>query len=74
MRTSCGIADQEAESNAVTTVAVYMLVMSFAQKGINKLRDFQEHARMRDQDGSFVTSEGFDEGMSYVELRFHNKH
>ncbi|EIN14702.1 kinase-like protein [Punctularia strigosozonata HHB-11173 SS5] len=64
------IADQEAESNAITAVAVYMLVMSFAQKGIDKLRDFQEHARMRDPDGSFAASEGFDEALAWYKDRF----
>jgi serine/threonine-protein kinase ULK/ATG1 len=52
----------EAEYNAVTCVAVYMLLMSFCQKGINKLRNHQEHMRMRHPDGDFVVSEGFDDG------------
>jgi serine/threonine-protein kinase ULK/ATG1 len=59
------IADKEAESTAVTTVAVYMLLMSFSQKGIDKLRNFQEHLRMRHPDGEFEVSEGFDDGMFY---------
>jgi hypothetical protein len=54
----------EAEYNAVTCVAVYMLLMSFSQKGIDKLRNFQEHMKMRHPDGDFVVSEGFDDGMS----------
>lgn len=53
----------EAEYNAVTCVAVYMLLMSFSQKGIDKLRNFQEHMKMRHPDGDFVVSEGFDDGM-----------
>ena len=57
-------ADMEAEYNAVTCVAVYMLLMSFAQKGINKLRHYQEHLKMRHPDGDFVVSEGFDDGKS----------
>lgn len=52
----------EAEFNAVTCVAVYMLLMSFSQKGIDKLRNFQEHMKMRHPEGDFVVSEGFDEG------------
>ncbi|EDR04199.1 uncharacterized protein LACBIDRAFT_304881 [Laccaria bicolor S238N-H82] len=55
-------ADIEAEYNAVTCVAVYMLLMSFSQKGINKLRNFQEHMKMRHPDGNFVVSDGFDDG------------
>jgi len=55
-------ADMEAEYNAVTCVAVYMLLMSFSQKGINKLRNHQEHMKMRHPDGDFVVSEGFDDG------------
>jgi hypothetical protein len=55
-------ADMEAEYNAVTCVAVYMLLMSFSQKGIDKLRNFQEHMNMRHPDGDFIVSEGFDDG------------
>jgi serine/threonine-protein kinase ULK2 len=55
-------ADMEAEYNAVTCVAVYMLLMSFSQKGIDKLRNHQEHMKMRNPDGEFVVSEGFDDG------------
>jgi serine/threonine-protein kinase ULK/ATG1 len=57
----------EAEYNAVTCVAVYMLLMSFSQKGIDRLRNFQEHMNMRHPDGDFVVSDGFDEG-SYDRL------
>ena len=62
-------ADMEAEYNAVTCVAVYMLLMSFSQKGIDKLRNFQEHMKMRHPDGDFVVSEGFDDGMSITSSR-----
>ncbi|KAG1740534.1 kinase-like protein [Suillus paluster] len=62
-------ADQEAEYNAVTCVAVYMLLMSFSQKGIDKLRHFQEHLRMRHPDGEFEVSEGFDDGTFYFRIR-----
>ena len=55
-------ADMEAEYNAVTCVAVYMLLMSFSQKGIDKLSNFQEHMKMRHPEGDFVVSEGFDDG------------
>jgi serine/threonine-protein kinase ULK/ATG1 len=52
----------EAEYNAVTCVAVYMLLMSFSQKGIDKLRNFQEHMKMRHPEGDFVVSDGFEMG------------
>lgn len=55
-------ADVEAEYNAVTCVAVYMLLMSFSQKGIDKLRNHQEHMEMRHPNEEFVVSEGFDDG------------
>ena len=54
----------EAEYNAVTGVAVYMLLMSFSQKGINKLRDHQLRMKEANRDEEFVVSEGFDDGMS----------
>ncbi|KAG1737803.1 kinase-like protein [Suillus lakei] len=63
-------ADQEAEYNAVTCVAVYMLLMSFSQKGIDKLRNFQEHVRMRHPDGEFEVSEGFDDALSWFREHF----
>jgi serine/threonine-protein kinase ULK/ATG1 len=56
-------ADLEAEYNAVTCVAVYMLLMTFSQKGIDKLKNYQEHMKMRHPDGDFVVSEGFDAGL-----------
>ena len=55
-------ADIEAEYNAVTCVAVYMLLMSFSQKGINMLKDFQEHMSMKYPDGDYVVCEGFYDG------------
>ncbi|KAF9001203.1 other/ULK/ULK protein kinase [Cyathus striatus] len=63
-------ADQEAEYNAVTCVAIYMLLMSFSQKGIDKLRNFQEHMKMRYPDGDFVVSEGFDDALSWFKEHF----
>lgn len=63
-------ADQEAEYNAVTCVAVYMLLMSFSQKGIDKLRNFQEHLRMRHPDGEFEVSEGFDDALLWFKEHF----
>lgn len=59
-------ADQEAEFTAVTCVAVYMLLMSFSQRGIDKLRNYQEHLRMRYPDGNFVVSAGFDDGERFL--------
>jgi hypothetical protein len=52
----------EAEYNAVTCVAVYMLLMSFSQKGINMLKDFQEHMGMKYPGGDYVVSDGFYDG------------
>jgi serine/threonine-protein kinase ULK/ATG1 len=67
-------ADMEAEYNAVTCVAVYMLLMSFCQKGINKLRNHQEHMKMRHPDGDFVVSEGFDDGVLFCGPLFPSAH
>ncbi|KAF8064901.1 other/ULK/ULK protein kinase [Lyophyllum atratum] len=64
------LADMEAEYNAVTCVAVYMLLMSFSQKGIDKLRNHQEHMKMRHPDGDFVVSEGFDDALSWFKEHF----
>ncbi|KAG5644471.1 hypothetical protein DXG03_008295 [Asterophora parasitica] len=64
------LADMEAEYNAVTCVAVYMLLMSFSQKGINKLRNHQEHMKMRHPDGDFVVSEGFDAALTWFKDHF----
>ncbi|KAF9781249.1 other/ULK/ULK protein kinase [Thelephora terrestris] len=55
-------ADIQAEYNATSCVALYMLLMSFSKKGIDKLADFQEHMKMKHPDGKFVVSEGFDDG------------
>ena len=56
-------ADIQAEYNAMTCVALYMLLMSFSQNGVNKLCNYYEHLQMRDPDGETEVSEGFDEGM-----------
>ncbi|KAL0573419.1 Serine/threonine-protein kinase [Marasmius crinis-equi] len=63
-------ADMEAEYNAVTCVAVYMLLMSFSQKGVNVLRNYQEHMKMRHPDGDFVVSEGFDDALKWFKEHF----
>ncbi|KAF8558554.1 kinase-like protein [Imleria badia] len=63
-------ADQEAEYAAVTCVAVYMLLMSFSQRGIDKLRNYQEHLRMRYPDGDFVVSVGFDDALAWFKEQF----
>ncbi|TFK69876.1 Pkinase-domain-containing protein [Pluteus cervinus] len=63
-------ADIEAEYNAVTCVAVYMLLMSFSQKGIDKLRNHQEHMKMRHPDGDYVVTEGFDDALSWFKGHF----
>ena len=41
--------------------------MSFSQRGIDKLADFQEHMKMKHPDGKFVVSEGFDDGELYAQ-------
>lgn len=63
-------ADVEAEYNAVTCVAVYMLLMSFSQKGIDKLRNHQEHMKMRHPDGEFLVIEGFDDALAWFKEHF----
>lgn len=54
----------------MTCVALYMLLMSFSQKGIDKLRNYHEHLQMRDPEGELEVSEGFDEGLSVLALSF----
>ena len=54
--------DIQAEYNAVTCVAVYMLLMTFSQKGIDRLREHLDTMQARDPDGEYEISEGFDEG------------
>ncbi|KAF8622403.1 hypothetical protein AX15_007055 [Amanita polypyramis BW_CC] len=63
-------ADMEAEYNAVTCIAVYMLLMSFSQKGIDKLWHYQEHLKMRHPDGDFVVSEGFHVALTWFKEHF----
>ncbi|KDQ32617.1 hypothetical protein PLEOSDRAFT_1091151 [Pleurotus ostreatus PC15] len=63
-------ADLEAEYNAVTCVAVYMLLMSFSQKGINLLRNHQEHMRMRCPDDDYIVSEGFTDALNWFKEHF----
>uniref|UniRef100_D8Q6L8 non-specific serine/threonine protein kinase n=1 Tax=Schizophyllum commune (strain H4-8 / FGSC 9210) TaxID=578458 RepID=D8Q6L8_SCHCM len=63
-------ADAEAEYNAVTCVAVYMLLMSFSQKGVDELRRHQEHMLMRHPDGDYVVSEGFDDALAWFRDHF----
>lgn len=53
----------DAEYNAVTCVALYLLLMAFSQKGIDRLRVHQEGMKMRDPEGRLEVSEGFDDGM-----------
>ena len=63
-------ADAQAEYNAITCVAIYMLVMSFSQKGIDELRKYQEHMEMRHPDEDFLVSEGFDDGSFFWLSRY----
>ncbi|KAH8827130.1 other/ULK/ULK protein kinase [Flagelloscypha sp. PMI_526] len=62
--------DLEAEYNAVTCVAVYITLMSFSQKGIDKLRNHQEHMKMRHPDEDFIVSEGFDDALGWFKDHF----
>ncbi|KAH9077574.1 kinase-like protein [Lactarius deliciosus] len=69
-------ADVQAEYNAVTCVAIYMLIMQFSQKGIDELRKYQEHMEMRHPEGDFAISEGFDEALGWFRdhfLRCHDR-
>ena len=54
--------DIDAQYNAITCVALYMLCMTFSQKGIDRLRVHQEGMKMRDPECRLVVSEGFDDG------------
>lgn len=63
-------ADFQAEYNAVTCVAIYMLVMAFSQKGIEELRRYQEHMEMRHPEEDFVVSEGFDDALTWFKDHF----
>ncbi|OJT04188.1 Serine/threonine-protein kinase ATG1 [Trametes pubescens] len=63
-------ADIQAEYNAITCVALYMLLMTFAQTGIDKLRNYYEHMQMRDPDGELEMSEGFDEALTWFKEHF----
>ncbi|KAI0708695.1 kinase-like protein [Earliella scabrosa] len=63
-------ADIQAEYNAMTCVALYMLLMSLLQKGIDKLRNYYEHLQMRDPEGEMEVSEGFDEALSWYKDHF----
>ena len=46
----------------VTCVAVYLLLMSFAQKGIDELRRHQEEMLEDHPDADYIVSDGFDDG------------
>lgn len=61
-------ADIDAEYNAVTCVAVYLLLMTFSQKGIERLQVHQEGMKMRDPEGRLEVSEGFDDGMNLMDV------
>ncbi|CAL1709962.1 unnamed protein product [Somion occarium] len=63
-------ADIQAESNAMTCIALYMLLMTFCQKAIDKLRNHHEHLQMRDPDGELELSEGFDEALTWFKDQF----
>jgi serine/threonine-protein kinase ULK/ATG1 len=62
--------EEEARYNAQICVTLYILLMSFAQKGIDKLRSYQEHMAMKHPDTDFVASEGFDDALAWFKERF----
>ncbi|OSX57354.1 hypothetical protein POSPLADRAFT_1067833 [Postia placenta MAD-698-R-SB12] len=66
-------ADVQAEYNAITCVALYMLLMGFSQNGVTKLVNYYEHLQMRDPEGGEV-SEGFDEALMWFEDHFAKCH
>jgi serine/threonine-protein kinase ULK/ATG1 len=55
-------AEVEDEFQAVTCVAVYMLLMSFSQNGIHALGRHKADLEMRFPDKNIEVSEGFDLG------------
>jgi serine/threonine-protein kinase ULK2 len=55
-------AEAEGEWNAVTCVALYMLLMGFSQKGIDALKRYQADLEMRFPGEDVGVSEGFDDG------------
>lgn len=63
-------ADIQAEYNAMTCIALYMLLMSFSQKGIDKLRNYHEHLQMQDPDCEIEISEGFDDALTWFKDHF----
>ncbi|KAI0074595.1 other/ULK/ULK protein kinase [Panus rudis PR-1116 ss-1] len=63
-------AENRAASDAMTAVALYILLMTFAQRGIDKLRNFHEHLQMKDPDGEIEVSEGFDEALTWFKDQF----
>lgn len=60
----------DAEYNAVTSIALYLLLMSFSQKGIDRLRVHQEGMKMRDPEGRLDVSEGFDDALTWFSTHF----
>ena len=59
----------QAEYNAMTCVAVYMLLMTFSQKGIDHLREHLDAMQARDPDGEYEIGDGFDEGTPSYAIR-----
>lgn len=57
-------AEAMGEWNAVTCVALYMLLMGFSQKGIDALKRYQADLEMRFPGEDVGVSEGFDDGTS----------
>ncbi|TCD65717.1 Serine/threonine-protein kinase [Steccherinum ochraceum] len=63
-------ADIQAEYNAMTCVALYLLLMEFSQKGIDKLKTFHDEMQRLDPDGEWEVSEGFDEALTWFKDHF----
>ncbi|KAK7683630.1 hypothetical protein QCA50_013468 [Cerrena zonata] len=62
-------AEIQAETDAVTAIAVYMLVMTFCQRAIDRMKNYHEHIKMRDPQGdlNLLPSVGFDEALTLVQ-------
>ncbi|EJD01812.1 kinase-like protein [Fomitiporia mediterranea MF3/22] len=60
----------DAEYNAVACIALYLLLMSFSQRGIDRLRVHQEGMKMRDPEGRLEVSEGFDDALNWFSTHF----
>ncbi|KAF8523694.1 kinase-like protein [Hysterangium stoloniferum] len=63
-------AEEEGEWNAVTSVALYMLLMKFSQKGLEALKRHQADLEMRFPDEDVPVGEGFDDALMWFKNNF----